>query len=345
MISPFEAERLALALALALALGACDDEPRKAAPTATVTAPPPAPPPPAPPPPREVVEWSCPPEMVLVTPSARSGTGGAGGGSDGAGVGGGSAPTFPYCVDRYEAMLVDHATKARISPYYSPSKKWSTYAHDLWSSKRFEVGGPKAKAMPLPVLPAWQRAREFEPEVTVRAGVTPNGHTSGAQAEVACRNADKRLCAWREWRHACGGEKGWAFPYGPTYVQGRCNVFREGHPAAELHDDASRGHTDPRLNKVAIRGRPLLRKTGETRSCASTWGDDAIYDMVGNLDEWTADPDGEFAGGFYARASKDGCDWRARGHSYHYADYSTGVRCCRDATKTVKLVPAEETSK
>ena len=88
------------------------------------------------------------------------------------------------------------------------------------------------------------------------------------------------------------------------------------------------GHADPRLNLVTVNGRPVLRKTGTTPECASTWGDDAVYDMVGNLDEWVDEPGGVFAGGFYARSSKDGCAWRASGHPFHYADYSTGVRCC-----------------
>jgi formylglycine-generating enzyme required for sulfatase activity len=236
----------------------------------------------------------------------------------------------PFCIDRYEAMLVDAETAARIPPYYAPSRRAAQQTAKMWEQLRFQMGGPQAQAEPLPTLPAWMLARDFEPKAVARKAVRPNGHTSGEQAIVACRHAGKRLCRGDEWRIACGGEQGWQFPYGADYEQGGCNVFREAHPAMELHDDPSIGHSDPRLNRVTVKGKPLLRKTGETARCASRWGEDAVYDMVGNVDEWIDDPEGTFAGGFYARATKDGCEWFGRAHPIHYADYSTGVRCCAD---------------
>src|SRR5207248_8182379 len=142
----------------------------------------------------------------------------------------------------------------------------------------FEMGSPNAQLIDLPELPKWERTTEFEPRAVSKKGVVPYGYTSGAWAAVACQNAGKRLCVPAEWRAACGGEQGWKFPYGSEYAAGKCNVFREGHPAAMLHGNAAIGHTDPRLNRVKINGKPLLRKTGETPDCASKWGDDAIYD-------------------------------------------------------------------
>ncbi len=276
---------------------------------------------PSPPEPVAMPEPRCRPDMVRVRPSRRP--------ASRTEVDAGPA-LAAFCVDRYEAMLVDHATKARISPYYAPSRKWATYAAKNWASRRLRVGGPKARAMPLPKLPVWETERDFEPRAIVRKNVTPNGHVSGNDAATACRHAGKRLCTPRQWRVACGGEQGWQFPYGPKYIRGKCNVFREAHPAAVLHDNPAKGHTDPRLNQVTYKGRPLLRRTGTTPSCASKWEDDAIYDMVGNLDEWVDVPKGSFAGGFYARSSKKGCDWRSTAHPMYYADYSTGVRCCAD---------------
>jgi formylglycine-generating enzyme required for sulfatase activity len=235
-----------------------------------------------------------------------------------------------YCVDRYEAVLVDVRSGERLSPYYSPSKKLALYSAKLWQQKRLTVGDAKARAMPLPELPLWQRERQAEPKAVARKNMTPNGHVSGEQAELACRNAGKRLCTIDEWRIACMGEREQQFPYGADYEQGRCNVFRFAHPAMILHDNPSKGHSDPRLNQVKHKGKPLLRKTGATPACKSVWEDDGIYDMVGNLDEWVDDSDGMFAGGFYARSTKEGCEWASTAHPIHYADYSTGVRCCAD---------------
>jgi hypothetical protein len=106
-------------------------------------------------------------------------------------------------------------------------------------------------------------------------------------------------------------------------------VFREAHPAVILHGDASVGHQDPRLNMVEHRGQRLLRPTGSTPRCKSTWGTDGVYDMVGNLDEWLDDPEGVFAGGFFSRGTKEGCEARVSVHPFQYFDYSLGARCCR----------------
>jgi len=235
-----------------------------------------------------------------------------------------------FCIDRYEDILIDARSGERASPYYSPSSKTARYTEEVWQSKRLTVGDAQAQAMALPPLPAWQRERDVEPKAVSRKGVTPNGYVSGVQAGEACRNAGKRLCTIEEWKTACRGEQNRQFPYGDKYQQGKCNVFREAHPGAILHDDVTTGHTDPRLNLVTFKGKPLLRKTGETPECKSQWEDDGVYDMVGNLDEWVDDAHGSFAGGFYSRSAREGCERSTKAHPNIYADYSTGVRCCAD---------------
>ncbi len=75
---------------------------------------------------------------------------------------------------------------------------------------------------------------------------------------------------------------------------------------------------------------PVLRETGGAQTCASRWGSDAVFDMVGNLDEWVEHEKGVFKGAFYARGSKGGCDAVVGNHAHTYFDYSTGARCCRD---------------
>ena len=148
-------------------------------------------------------------------------------------------------------------------------------------------------------------------------------------AAEACARSGKRLCTREEWVFACRGERQTQYPYGDGYRAGVCNVFRGEHPAQILHDNASAGHSDPRLGLVEARDGPLLRPTGATRKCASRWGNDAAYDMVGNVDEWIDDPEGTFVGGFFSRGTKEGCSAIVSTHPYTYWDYSTGVRCCR----------------
>jgi hypothetical protein len=184
--------------------------------------------------------------------------------------------------------------------------------------------------MMLPPLVPWQADAMFRPIAVSAPGVVPQGFTPGFVADPACREAGKRLCREDEWVLACKGEKGTKFPYGDRYQQGRCNVFRQDHPGLILHGNWSVGLSDPRLNLVRDNAGEMLRNTGSTPSCASVWGQDAIFDMVGNLDEWIDDPAGVFVGGFYARNTRNGCDARVSSHPLVYFDYSTGFRCCAD---------------
>jgi sulfatase modifying factor 1 len=246
----------------------------------------------------------CPPEMVAVHES--------------------------FCVDRYEASLVDGASGRPLSPYYHPTPDATRREYVRWQRLRTEQRPLAGRAMPVPPPPEWSlEAVRFDPMAVSLENAIPNGYLSGETAAAACQRASKRLCTAEEWVTACRGEKNRKFPYGHLYEDGRCNVFRATHPAKLLHGDASEGHLDPRLNQVEEPGDPLLRPTGATSTCGSEWGTDAVYDMVGNLDEWVDDPEGTFVGGFYARSTREGCDARVEVHSYDYYDYSLGARCCK----------------
>jgi hypothetical protein len=203
-----------------------------------------------------------------------------------------------FCVDKWEGSLVEVEADGSTKP-------WSPFATPL-------------------------------PEKTYRAvsasGVVPQGYISGAQAEAACRAAGKRLCQPVEWRHACGGSEKTVYPYGPTRVEGKCNdkgkspmivFYPQVQKSWNLVSTADMN--DPRLNQMD----GTVAKTGEYAECVNDYG---IYDMVGNLHEWTADPNGTFQGGYYLDTVQngDGCSYRTAAHDFTYHDYSTGFRCCAD---------------
>ncbi len=300
------------------ALGAlgCEKTPDGVARADSASAAEPVPPPPSPsspspavvlpPPPPEMV---CPPDMVRVKKS--------------------------FCVDRFESSLVDAATERPLSIYYPPlPNNYDRYIKERKAEgERFLLPGlaaEKPELVDFPILPEWQRRAQFKAKAISRSGALPNGYLSMYFAKGACEAAGKRLCSLDEWQTACRGEQNRLFPYGDTYKQGVCNVFREDHPGHILFNNMSVGMLDPRMHKVTVKGKPLLRKTGATPDCKSDWEGDAIYDMVGNLDEWVDDPEGTFAGGFFSRTAKNGCDKVIRAHTPEYFDYSTGGRCCGD---------------
>ncbi len=251
----------------------------------------------------------CPPDMVHLPGHA------------------GAQPGADLCVDRYETQIVDGATGLPLSPDYPTTPKLTGHVLSAWAAGHRRTGDLHARAMPLPPL---LRAATAAPKVVARSRlrVVPSGYLTSFAAADACKAAGKRLCTLDEWKRACRGEQNRDFPYGDDYEHGACNVYRYAHPAATLHGNSAVGHLDPRLNRVTEAGDPMLRRTGATSRCASRWGDDAIYDMVGNLDEWVDKKGGAFAGGFYSRSTRSGCSAAISVHPRRYLDYSLGTRCC-----------------
>ena len=162
-----------------------------------------------------------------------------------------------------------------------------------------------------------------------RRDAVPQAYITGTQAAASCAAAGKRLCTDVEWLRACQGPTGTTYPYGDTRMPGACNDARATHPAVEYF-----GTTDPII--YTMLGHPCLDqlpdsldRAGENPSCVTAEG---VYDMMGNLHEWTADPAGTFRGGFFVDTmiNGEGCLYRTTAHDTGHWDYSTGFRCCAD---------------
>lgn len=235
-----------------------------------------------------------------------------------------------FCVDRFEASLVDATSGRRLSPYYHPSPVLAQRDRREWELRARDKGPLSARAIPLPELPAWQLEPGVAPRATSEPGRVPSAYLDLESARLACANAGKRLCKKREWLMACRSERATRHPYGEALDPARCNLAAPTHPAIVLHGKHELGGRDPRLNLVEHGGRALLRPTGTLLGCAGAWEADAVWDMEGNLDEWIDDPSGTFVGGFYARDTQWGCDAKVEIHSADYYDYSLGARCCAD---------------
>ncbi len=163
-----------------------------------------------------------------------------------------------------------------------------------------------------------------------RRGAVPQGYFSQEEAQAACAEAGKRLCTDEEWVTACKGKKPTLYPYGDEHRDGYCNDHGVS-PLRLLHGkDGSlatfgmEAMNDPRLNKTP----GSVARSGQFRHCRNSFG---VYDMVGNLHEWTANPKGEFRGGYYldTTTNGEGCSYMTAAHSTKYHDYSIGFRCCK----------------
>ena len=138
----------------------------------------------------------------------------------------------------------------------------------------------------------------------------PWGGASRDEAAATCAAAGFRLCTTAEWLAACEGDEGRNYPYGPDYVDDRCNGG------------------DVRLGQS--------RPSGEFEQCVSPEG---IADLSGNVWEWVSDgeahgpaPGLHVRGGAYTSGLNS---LRCRGAwaGVGPASRSTviGFRCCKDA--------------
>jgi hypothetical protein len=136
-------------------------------------------------------------------------------------------------------------------------------------------------------------------------GALPTAMVSQAQAADSCRSGGRRLCSAEEWREACQGPEGLRYPYGKRYDERHCPA-QQKEPA----------------------------RSGRQPACRSYYG---LYDLTGNVWEWTSTPDPEHedffrvAGGNWETAEKASCGL------FKYSFYpqnrypAVGFRCCADA--------------
>jgi formylglycine-generating enzyme len=200
-----------------------------------------------------------------------------------------------FCIDRYEASLVEVLPGGEERPF-------SPFAMVL---------DHKVRAVSEP-------------------NVYPQGYISATQADRACAAAGKRLCRASEWQQACRGPDNKRYGYSDQRESGRCNDNGK-NPVVTLFGNRYDATTmnQPQLNQL----NGTLARTGDHVGCSNGYG---VYDMVGNVHEWVADRGGTFYGGYYQDVASfghgEGCGYVTTAHEARYHDYSTGFRCCADAS-------------
>jgi hypothetical protein len=126
------------------------------------------------------------------------------------------------------------------------------------------------------------------------------------ESKIECSKIGKRLCTQNEMIAACQGNKdNYLYPYGKKYNDDYCNTY-------------GNRHVD---NSIA--------PSGEFPECVSRYG---IYDMSGNISEWTSTQDGDLVravGGWWQNGNK-----RSTCKSYIPLEKNkkyihVGFRCCK----------------
>ena len=135
------------------------------------------------------------------------------------------------------------------------------------------------------------------------ADENPRDMVSHEQAVSLCEQAGKHLCTIDEWQAACRGKDKTRYSYGDSYKQNKCNT-----------------------NTKAV------KRSGRKEQCRSWWG---MYDMNGNLWEWTASASKDHpnmflvAGGAWNTNNGSQCT-ESKFSFYPQNQYpSVGFRCCK----------------
>jgi len=145
------------------------------------------------------------------------------------------------------------------------------------------------------------------PDVKGRA---PMPYVSVYQAMDSCFAKGKRLCSSDEWMLACAGPYSWRYTYGQTYEPRACVT----------HDTAA-------------------RPSGSARECRGYFD---VYDMSGNLAEWTNTRSLKnhnyytVMGGFWESGAESGCGDSRYSYYPQNRHNPVGFRCCKDAAAAGK---------
>lgn len=175
---------------------------------------------------------------------------------------------------------------------------WQTGEYDMASDNRC---GKNAYPVPVNGKEVCVDAYEYPN----KADEVPKDMVSHEEAASLCAAIGKRLCELNEWQAACKGrEKDNRYSYGTSYIPTRCNSNTKA-----------------------------AQRSGRKNQCRSWWG---MYDMNGNLWEWTATKSKEKETAFLVVGGSWSGNNQTRCTESSYSFYpqnqypSVGFRCCKD---------------
>lgn len=145
------------------------------------------------------------------------------------------------------------------------------------------------------------------------------------ESAAICKREGKRLCTESEWTFACEGED--ASPYPGSFERSGAACVTD-QDWREFDSTAFYNRTSEKAEREVDR---LWQgeASGSRESCRSSFG---VYDMTGNVDEWTTSVRktgyrSVLKGGYWGPV-RARCRPATRAHDEHFVAYQQGFRCC-----------------
>lgn len=154
------------------------------------------------------------------------------------------------------------------------------------------------------------------------------------EATELCAEQGKRLCDEHEWTFACEGEEAMPYPYGYVRDTEACVIDNKWRAYSERA-------LQPRDGQAAMNELDRLWQgvaSGSRPRCKSPFG---VYDMTGNVDEWTHnvrswEKNVSILKGGYWGPVRTRCRPSTRSHDENHTFYQQGFRCCADMGVSLK---------
>jgi hypothetical protein len=160
-----------------------------------------------------------------------------------------------------------------------------------------------------------------------RKGAYPVIAVTWYEAGSLCEAHGERLCTEDEWTFACEGEEALPYPYGYVRDASACVIDRPWR----VFDGRHLAMRDSPVAVAEIDYTWQGEASGARADCRSPFG---VYDMTGNVDEWTRSVRREgyrsiFKGGYWGPV-RTRCRASTRAHNEEFYYYQQGFRCCAD---------------
>lgn len=165
------------------------------------------------------------------------------------------------------------------------------------------------------------------------AGAKPLAFQIAPDGQKWCEGRGKRLCTEAEWVRACNGVDSRPYPYGTTYVRGKCD-----DDATWIAPSWTTLGTYPSDASIAEAQRLYQADpSGSRTGCVSEEG---AFDLTGNVAEWVVRSfpnannydhvmKGCYWSGCYG-GSPPSCAFVNPAHPGTFRSYEAGFRCCKD---------------